>query len=192
MIKLVYLTWTTLFFSACKLKGGRGKDLFQKLSTNKSASQYWGYILTYMIQTVLILYLSLRCKIALRQTSNWTAKQNDLLSDQIRLRTQKIWWSLGGSNSWPPECKSGALPAELRPQRSPRAACYVGCMKQPHPFRDTAARYPVGASRLTAWDACWRDMRTARSERSSCDALNMVSFVYWPAKCFTRWASSSD
>ena len=115
MIKLVYLTWTTLFFSACKLKGGRGKDLFQKLSTNKSASQYWGYILTYMIQTVLILYLSLRCKIALRQTSNWTAKQNDLLSDQIRLRTQKIWWSLGGSNSWPPECKSGALPAELRP-----------------------------------------------------------------------------
>jgi len=40
MIKLEYLTWTTLFFSACKLKGGRGKDLFQKLSTDKTASQY--------------------------------------------------------------------------------------------------------------------------------------------------------
>ncbi len=25
------------------------------------------------------------------------------------------WWSRGGSNSRPPECKSGALPAELRP-----------------------------------------------------------------------------
>ena len=66
MIKLVYLTWTTLFFSASKLKGGRGKDLFQKLSTDKSVSQYWGFILTYMIQTVLIFYLSLRCKNALK------------------------------------------------------------------------------------------------------------------------------
>ncbi len=25
------------------------------------------------------------------------------------------WWSRGGSNSWPPACKAGALPAELRP-----------------------------------------------------------------------------
>ena len=66
MIKLVYLTWTTLFFSACKLKGGRGKDPFQKLSTDKSVSQNWGFILTYMIQTVLIFYLSLRCKNALK------------------------------------------------------------------------------------------------------------------------------
>ena len=26
-----------------------------------------------------------------------------------------IWWSVGGSNSWPPACKAGALPAELWP-----------------------------------------------------------------------------
>ena len=25
------------------------------------------------------------------------------------------WWSLSGSNRWPPTCKAGALPAELRP-----------------------------------------------------------------------------
>ena len=25
------------------------------------------------------------------------------------------WWRWGGSNSWPPACKAGALPAELRP-----------------------------------------------------------------------------
>ena len=118
MIKLVYLTWTTLFFSASKLKGGRGKDLFQKLSTDKSVSQYWGYILTYMHQIVLILYLSSRCKMPLWHSSNRTAKQNNLFSDQIRYRTQNFWWSLGGSNSWPPECKSGALPAELRPQNN--------------------------------------------------------------------------
>ena len=118
MIKLVYLTWTTLFFSASKLKGGRGKDLFQKLSTDKSVSQYWGYILTYMHQIVLILYLSSRCKMPLWHSSNRTAKQNNLFSDQIRYRTQNFWWSLGGSNSWPPECKSGALPAELRPHQT--------------------------------------------------------------------------
>ena len=28
----------------------------------------------------------------------------------------RIWWSLAGSNRWPPACKAGALPAELRPQ----------------------------------------------------------------------------
>ena len=27
----------------------------------------------------------------------------------------KKWWSLAGSNRWPPACKTGALPAELKP-----------------------------------------------------------------------------
>ena len=26
-----------------------------------------------------------------------------------------LWWRWGGSNSWPPACKAGALPAELHP-----------------------------------------------------------------------------
>ena len=30
--------------------------------------------------------------------------------------SRRNWWSLTGSNRRPPECKSGALPAELRPQ----------------------------------------------------------------------------
>ena len=28
-----------------------------------------------------------------------------------------FWWRWGGSNSWPPACKAGALPAELHPRR---------------------------------------------------------------------------
>ena len=27
----------------------------------------------------------------------------------------EVWWRIAGSNRWPPECKSGALPAELIP-----------------------------------------------------------------------------
>ena len=27
-----------------------------------------------------------------------------------------LWWRWGGSNSWPPACKAGALPAELHPR----------------------------------------------------------------------------
>ena len=27
-----------------------------------------------------------------------------------------LWWRIAGSNRWPPECKSGALPAELIPR----------------------------------------------------------------------------
>ena len=29
-----------------------------------------------------------------------------------------LWWRLGDSNSWPPACKAGALPAELIPHLS--------------------------------------------------------------------------
>src|SRR5215471_20159347 len=31
------------------------------------------------------------------------------------------WWSWSGSNRRPPECKSGALPAELQPLKSPES-----------------------------------------------------------------------
>jgi hypothetical protein len=31
-------------------------------------------------------------------------------------RSEPDWWSWSGSNRRPPECKSGALPAELQPQ----------------------------------------------------------------------------
>ena len=27
-----------------------------------------------------------------------------------------IWWSIGGSNSWPQDCEPCALPSELMPQ----------------------------------------------------------------------------
>jgi hypothetical protein len=39
--------------------------------------------------------------------------------DQIKTvsrETALIWWSQGGSNSRPPACKAGALPAELWPR----------------------------------------------------------------------------
>ena len=29
---------------------------------------------------------------------------------------RRPWWRWGGSNSWPPACKAGALPAELHPR----------------------------------------------------------------------------
>ena len=29
-----------------------------------------------------------------------------------------LWWRWGGSNSWPPACRAGALPAELHPLRA--------------------------------------------------------------------------
>ena len=35
--------------------------------------------------------------------------------------SRRKWWSLTGSNRRPPECKSGALPAELRPQTGSRS-----------------------------------------------------------------------
>ena len=36
----------------------------------------------------------------------------------VRSLTLSLWWRWGGSNSWPPACKAGALPAELHPHTS--------------------------------------------------------------------------
>ena len=36
------------------------------------------------------------------------------------------WWSQGGSNSWPPACKAGALPAELWPRIGSRSTPTIG------------------------------------------------------------------
>ena len=33
----------------------------------------------------------------------------------VHLVSFPLWWRWGGSNSWPPACKAGALPAELHP-----------------------------------------------------------------------------
>ena len=32
-----------------------------------------------------------------------------------KVRNMLSWWSVSGSNRWPPACKAGALPAELKP-----------------------------------------------------------------------------
>ena len=32
------------------------------------------------------------------------------------VRPMPVWWSIGGSNPWPPDCEPGALPAELIPR----------------------------------------------------------------------------
>ena len=32
------------------------------------------------------------------------------------IKKKRKWWRWGGSNSWPPACKAGALPAELHPR----------------------------------------------------------------------------
>ena len=50
----------------------------------------------------------------------WTVRSSQLsyTARIFRIICNEVnWWSLAGSNRWPPACKAGALPAELRPQR---------------------------------------------------------------------------
>ena len=44
-----------------------------------------------------------------------TSRLSGVRSNQLSYRPES-WWRRGESNSWPPACKAGALPAELRPQ----------------------------------------------------------------------------
>ena len=57
-----------------------------------------------------------------------TLRLSVVRSSQLSYGPLWTWWRITGSNRWPPECKSGALPAELIPQvrsglRTVRGVC---------------------------------------------------------------------
>ena len=52
-------------------------------------------------------------------TSSLSGMRSSHLSYRPRRPAPYTWWSWSGSNRRPPECKSGALPAELQPQTQP-------------------------------------------------------------------------
>ena len=56
--------------------------------------------------------------------------------------SQICWWRIAGSNRWPPDCKSGALPAELIPRISLCWWAEEDSNFRPHPYQGCA---------LTTW-----------------------------------------
>ena len=62
-------------------------------------------------------------------TSSLSGMRSSQLSYRPNSPRFSFWWSWSGSNRRPPECKSGALPAELQPlfgrQRLPALPPYV-------------------------------------------------------------------
>src|SRR5215472_759303 len=66
------------------------------------------------------------------------------VSEKPRLRSSH-WWSWSGSNRRPPECKSGALPAELQPlnPRDPGRAPAPGKSFAPFPGPGPQPQAPV-------------------------------------------------
>src|SRR5437762_7031594 len=52
-----------------------------------------------------------------------TSSLSGMRSSHLSYRPRRLatWWSWSGSNRRPPECKSGALPAELQPRFSSEA-----------------------------------------------------------------------
>ena len=50
----------------------------------------------------------------------------DINSQFSKNKKSILWWSWQGSNLRPPECKSGALPTELQPQKKFMAVDQVG------------------------------------------------------------------
>src|SRR5581483_4405728 len=76
-----------------------------------------------------------------------TDLKNSLVLIRVHLRSSAAitlrasWWSWSGSNRRPPECKSGALPAELQPHflncsapENQRDAAVITYRKHPRPI----------------------------------------------------------
>jgi hypothetical protein len=55
------------------------------------------------------------CLVGLGRVELPTSPLSGVRSSQLSYRPGLNWWSWSGSNRRPPECKSGALPAELQP-----------------------------------------------------------------------------
>ena len=55
-----------------------------------------------------------------------------------------FWWRWGGSNSWPPACKAGALPAELHP----------------HLFSLVKVLHSILKIKQCSDDSCWPELST--------------------------------
>src|ERR1041384_2065578 len=60
-------------------------------------------------------YALLQCVVGLGRIELPTSPLSGVRSSQLSYRPGQRWWSWSGSNRRPPECKSGALPAELQP-----------------------------------------------------------------------------
>ena len=61
----------------------------------------------------------------------WSAGREPARRKKTVTEVTVVWWSIAGSNRWPPACKAGALPAELMPQINAlfwhaTAVCLVG------------------------------------------------------------------
>ena len=65
--------------------------------------------------------------------SSTHAVQNPISSEHHRAKSR--WWSQTGSNRRPPECKSGALPAELWPHFRDRDASFASEERAGERFR---------------------------------------------------------
>ena len=99
--------------------------------------------------------------------------------------TPSQWWSQTGSNRRPPECKSGALPAELWPQTVPATRIirsFVSTTKYRRPSidnqegmvglgrleRPTSPLSGVRSNHLSYRPACPRDLKMTPRSRGAC------------------------
>src|SRR5579871_4436641 len=80
----------------------------------------------------------LNCLVGLGRVELPTSPLSGVRSSHLSYRpgpptTSYLWWSWSGSNRRPPECKSGALPAELQPPKNhPRPIGRKDREDQPH------------------------------------------------------------
>ena len=68
-----------------------------------------------ILMFVSLLTMSMHC--SLKTTHSYLSKL-DSKTTSVALQSNLYsnpWWSVSGSNRWPPACKAGALPAELTP-----------------------------------------------------------------------------
>ena len=99
--------------------------------------------------------------------------------EEVSVRPIPVWWSLGGSNSWPPACKAGALPAELKPHVFIiRWWAWMDLNQRPHPYQGCAlTTWATGPIRLPLHRMPIYD--------NTIDLLSQILFAYYYN--FVKW-----
>ena len=90
------------------------------------------------------------------------------------------WWSLAGSNRWPPACKAGALPAELKPHFNYTWWAWMDLNHRPHPYQGCAlTNWATGPSR---WLLTYNSMEVLIRQQQICIFLWLFKSSFWPLK----------
>ena len=124
------------------------------IHSNLVSTRFHGFPLSSMTRFTFHCLLEFLVLVGLGRFELPTSPLSGVRSNQLSYRPRcVIWWSWTGSNRRPPECKSGALPAELQPLL--RANANLALLFKNNFLQTTSTLDHIAVYSISAWFALY-------------------------------------